>query len=75
MNTDFERAYKLILELALSFDATQEQMPTMLLVLSDMQFDEATTSNPHFENIQKEFELAGYIMPKIVFWNLNTDKH
>jgi|TARA_Y100000034_G_scaffold29470_1_gene35495 hypothetical protein len=72
MNTDFERAYKLILELALSFDATQEQMPTMLLVLSDMQFDEATTTNPHFENIQREFELAGYIMPKIVFWNLSS---
>jgi len=47
----------------------------MLLVLSDMQFDEATTTNPHFENIQREFELAGYIMPKIVFWNLEGSHH
>lgn len=84
MNTDFEKAYRSILDNAVSFNVPQSAMPTMLLVLSDMQFDQSQRgyrwgdrqldeSQPvHFEIIQEEFKAAGYEMPKIVFWNLSA---
>tara|TARA_Y100000310_G_scaffold133925_1_gene132917 strand:- start:5109 stop:6518 length:1410 start_codon:yes stop_codon:yes gene_type:complete len=72
MNTDFEKAYHLILDLAEKFDVKDEDMPTMLLVLSDMQFDDSHNrgEKPHLDNIRRLFEERGYTMPKLVFWNL-----
>ena len=72
MSTNFERAYRLILDSALQFNVPQEAIPTMLLCLSDMQFDSARSGNVHLEDMQKEFTLAGYKMPKLVFWNLDS---
>jgi len=74
MSTDFERAFKLILDTATSFNVSQKDMPTMLLVLSDMQFNESLRGNdlPHLDLIRKDYEEAGYQMPKIVFWNLRA---
>ena len=79
MNTNFEKSYQLILDLAIEFKVPQEKMPTMLLVLSDMQFDESqrgmysSDSQPHFSWMEEEFEKSGYKFPKLVFWNLNGD--
>jgi len=84
MNTNFEKAYRTILDNAISFNAPQSAMPTMLLVLSDMQFDESqrgcswaghemeAPKPVHFENMKELFKAAGYKMPKVVFWNLRT---
>ncbi len=71
MNTDFESAYRSILDTGKAFNVKAEDMPTMLLVLSDMQFDECG-SKPHLQNIRKEYREAGYPMPKLVFWNLRA---
>ena len=72
MSTDFERAFRLILDTATSFNVPQKDMPTMLLVLSDMQFNQSLRGNdlPHLDLIREDYEEAGYQMPKIVFWNL-----
>jgi len=74
MSTDFEKAYRAILDTAIAFNVPQEHMPTMLLVLSDMQFNQSQRggNKPHFELMTKEFEEAGYKLPKIVFWNLRA---
>ena len=49
-------------------------MPSMLLVLSDMQFDESQrhSGQTHFSWMEEEYEEAGYKLPKIVFWNLDA---
>lgn len=79
MTTDFEKAYMLILNAAVQGKVAPDQIPTMLLVLSDMQFDEARgargwyNDNPthlHMNLIKDAFEEAGYKAPKLVFWNL-----
>ena len=75
MNTDFEKAYRKILELATKHDVDPDSMPTMILVLSDMQFDESQRHSggewkTHFSWMEDEFKEAGYKMPKIVFWDL-----
>ena len=77
MNTDFEKAYRLILDRAIAFNVDPASMPTMLLVLSDMQFDESQNSygnemKTHYSWMEEEFEKAGYKLPKIVFWNLDA---
>ena len=77
MNTDFEKAYRLILDRAVKYDVDKDSMPTMLLVLSDMQFDESQNSygnsmKTHYSWMEEEFEKAGYKLPKIVFWNLDA---
>ena len=72
MNTDFEAAYEHILRVATRYDVLPDSMPTMLLVLSDMQFDDSQRGMPHFEHIKEEYERGGYKLPKIVFWNLDA---
>ena len=75
MNTDFEKAYSRILELAKRHNVDPKSMPTMLLVLSDMQFDDSQNSGQwetHYSWMGLEYEKAGYKLPKIVFWDLNA---
>ena len=73
-STNFEASYKLILESAKMFKIPQEEMPTMLICLSDMQFDEAMHNHGsfHIDNMKKMFEDAGYTLPKLVFWDLRA---
>jgi hypothetical protein len=78
MNTDFTKAYDLILQSAVTHNVDKSSMPTMLLVLSDMQFDESqddwnnSVPKVHFDDIKAKFEKSGYKMPKLVFWNLDS---
>ena len=77
MNTDFTKAYEHILSVAKKHNVMKDSMPSMILVLSDMQFDESQNSyggqfKTHFSHMEEEFEKAGYDFPKIVFWNLDA---
>ena len=72
MSTDFEAAYEHILRVATRYDVLPESMPTMLLVLSDMQFNDSQRGMTHFNHMKEEYEKAGYKLPKIVFWNLDA---
>jgi hypothetical protein len=72
MNTNFEAVFDLLLTAAKKHKVPESQMPTDLLVLSDMQFDVADS---HFDKsavelVQQKYEDAGYEMPTLVFWNL-----
>ena len=73
MSTDFTKAYQHILDVAVHYDVVPESMPTMLLVLSDMQFNDSQRGITHFEHMKEEYEKAGYKLPKIVFWNLDAE--
>ena len=72
MSTDFTKAYQYILDVAVKHDVVPDSMPTMLLVLSDMQFNDSQRGMTHFEHMKEEYERAGYKLPKIVFWNLDA---
>jgi len=51
----------------------QEEMPAMVLILSDMQFDQCVKhDNSAIEMIERKFANAGYKVPQVVFWNLNA---
>lgn len=73
-NTNLESAFDEVLRVATQNSLPQSEMPEYLLILSDMQFDEATDINASaLDMIQDKYRNAGYEMPKIVFWNLVGD--
>jgi hypothetical protein len=74
MNTDLMAVFKTVLSAAESNNVAPEDMPQKLIIVSDMQFDEACSSNKrtNFEQIQKLYRKAGYDMPQLVFWNVNA---
>lgn len=83
MSTNLESTFKLILDQALKNKVAESEMPTMILILSDMEFNSATSSSgwdSNFESwnptaqkmIEKMYSDAGYVIPKIVYWNLNA---
>ena len=72
-NTDIYKTMMLILNTAINNHMTQEDMPKMIVICSDMQFDgrHFNLNKTLFEEIIEEYEAAGYKMPKICFWNIN----
>lgn len=77
MSTNLQKAFDLILNTAISTNATQEEMPKKLIIVSDMQFDYAIdvfNKKTLFANIEDKFKSNGYEMPTVVFWNVNSSK-
>jgi hypothetical protein len=73
MNTDLVKAMDKILKTAVQCGVSQEEMPKVLLILSDMQFDQcARFDDTAMQMIERKFTVAGYQVPQIVFWNLNA---
>jgi len=79
-STDIEAVYNLILNQASFWNIPDSDMPNMIMIFSDMQFNMATMGhghdynskqNIHFEVIREKFAERGYTMPSIVFWNLH----
>lgn len=73
MNTDMIAAFKKILDVAVKGNVPQNEMPAMVLILSDMQFDACVEyDDSALQAIERNYRNAGYEMPKVVFWNLNA---
>ena len=83
MNTNLQAVFDLILRRAQETHMSQELMPTKLLIISDMHFDEAcgcgygwyknSPEPTNFEAIKAKYAAAGYKMPGIIFWNVRGD--
>jgi len=81
MNTDIEAVFNLILKTAQKTGASQDELPTHLYIVSDMEFDAATGDGWHsrgnvderlFQTIERRYTEAGYKMPFLVFWNVDS---
>src|SRR5690606_6017738 len=71
MSTDLNAVFRLILDTAVVNNVPEQDMPTKILILSDMEFNEASSTKTNFEVIKEMYASNGYKMPSIVFWNLN----
>jgi hypothetical protein len=72
MNTNIEAAMDKILNLAVAKKVPQEDMPEVLLILSDMEFDACVQRESNIYDVTRhKYAASGYIMPKVVFWCLN----
>jgi hypothetical protein len=74
-STNIQNAFKVLLNAAVQNEVPKEDMPTTIMILSDMQFDCSYVdgrSVTAFDMVKAEYAAAGYEIPKIVFWNLNA---
>lgn len=77
-NTDIEATFDLILDTAVKYHLRQEELPSACLIISDMQFDQATKHDDNttvIESCRKKFEALGYTMPRLIFWNVSVYAH
>lgn len=70
MTTDISKVYELVLNTSL---LNKDNVPTHIVIFSDMQFDEAQEDEVPFELYKQKFKDVGLEMPKIIFWNLNVN--
>lgn len=79
-NTNIEAVFDLILNTAVKYRMPQKELPSSLLILSDMEFDTATRSNVNgnwvspdeklFDTFARKYAAHGYRLPRLVFWNI-----
>ena len=77
-NTDIEATFDLILDTAVKNHLRQEELPSACLIISDMQFDQATKHKDNttvIEACRRKFEALGYTMPRLIFWNVSVYAH
>lgn len=65
MNTNVQAVFDLLLQ-------RRADMPDVVIVLSDMQFDACGGDSTNWGAIKQKFRDADARMPKFVFWNLNS---
>ncbi len=81
-NTNIEATFDLILNMLRNGKCKPEDVPSTLLIISDMEFDAARGSSYYsrsrnsvrtlMEGIEAKWNALGYKMPKLCFWNVNA---
>lgn len=76
-DTNIARAFRLILDVAVKNNIPAEDMPKALVIISDMEFNigvhEKDLNDVSYQEIfKKMYEEAGYEMPSVVYWNVNS---
>jgi len=75
-STHIDRALNLILQSAKNWNLVQEQLPTMLLIVSDMQFhvgaSSSCTRGTEVEKCMADWKAVGYEPPKVLYWNTDS---
>ena len=72
-NTNLERAFEHILQIACDNHVKPEEMVKSIIVISDMEIDCCTGSSWLFyDEMRQRYLNAGYDIPNIVFWNVNS---
>ena len=73
-NTNIQKVFELILNTAKKNSIPQDEMPSKLYIISDMEFDCCAEDSEltNFEYAKKLYESAGYKLPEIVFWNVDS---
>lgn len=83
-NTNIEKVFDLILDTAIKNRMKQEDLPQNILIISDMEFDRCASCGNNtswnfkkpnqrlFDVIAQKYANAGYSIPRLAFWNVNS---
>ena len=78
-NTDIEATFDMLLKTAIKNNCKQEDIPSSLIIVSDMQFDSArgyygrnADVRSLMENIERKWNAYGYKMPRLYFWQVDA---
>ena len=71
-NTDIDLVFELILKTAKENKLKQKDMPSHILIISDMEFDRGVYSKTgtNFNGWKENFKKEGFDLPVIIFWNV-----
>ena len=74
-STNIEAVFMLILQTAIGAKMKQSDLPERILIVSDMEFDCATSNTIYgmkglFDELADRYASYGYKLPKLVFWNV-----
>ena len=74
-NTNLKAVFDMILKTAMDNQMKSEDLPKNILICSDMHFDPQrfNATETLMEDIRESYELAGYTMPCIIWWNLTSN--
>lgn len=72
-STNLQSAFTAILKAAIDSNASQDEIPKTLYIISDMQFNCVhSAGKTNFEHARDKFREHGYELPHVVFWNVNA---
>ena len=78
-DTNLEGVFELLLKTAKNYHLIQEDLPEYVVVISDMEFNKGVAGNRSpdtiMEYVRKRWNDAGYEMPKLVYWNVNSHQN
>ncbi len=71
-NTDIDLVFKLILDAALQNNLQDKDLPSHIIIISDMEFDTSIYSKEgtNYQGWRQTFKDKGYKLPTIIFWNV-----
>ena len=74
VSTNLQSSFDLILKTAVKASVPPEDMPEVLYIISDMEFDWACKDNTktNFQVMREKYETAGYKLPRVVWWNVDA---
>ena len=71
-STNLNKVFEIVLDKAVKNNLLEDDMPTKFLIISDMEFNQAEEGETNYEAIKKLYNEAGYKLPTIIFWNVNS---
>lgn len=78
-NTNIEKVFDMVLITAQTNHLKQSEIPSNILIITDGEFDEMTyqyksghADKKLFDAIRERWDEAGYKLPRLVFWNVNS---
>ena len=73
MNTNLRAAFEKVLYLATENHTPAEDMIKSLIVISDMEIDNCGDKSwTFYDNMRMRYRQAGYDIPNVIFWNVNS---
>ena len=74
-STNLQSAFDTILDTAIKNKVSQQDLPSHLYVVTDGEFNYMCSNSGEYKTncdfLKEKFKSAGYILPKIVWWNVN----
>lgn len=75
-DTNLQAVFDIMLKAALDYKLPENEMPKLIYIVSDMEFNSAIDNNgfsaTNYEVIKEKYARAGYEAPAVVFWNVDA---
>lgn len=71
-STNLQSAFTMVLDHAVKNRVSEDEMPRQIIVITDVEFNSAQNGQTNLDAIRTKYRNAGYEMPQLVFWNVNS---